>query len=757
VHKILLLALATAACWTGSAKDFPAVSPLHPRIYARADAATVGAGITVRELRARLHDPAFARWRLDIASGLGLNTQLEKAARYLEEGKQEDLDSVRDFLKTHTFSYKTHDVSGFLAGAEMAMAYDWIHAGLSEEDRKAILANIVTTVESSYSQTVHPEVNHNYFYMALNTVATCGLVLKGEPEPYNSKGEEYLRAAQKAIEDPGMVLDTWNAREGAWGEGSHYTFHETLRNVVMMLQAYRTASDVNYFERAQRDYGDFVVKAAWFMIGSTRPDLTFERTGDTSWSRAYANLTVPVTVEMMASGITRPEDAARVRSFARELEDAYGPKAVHSTYTWGMRMFADPKAAATPSYKTLPLAMRLGKDTYEQIVFRSGWGPDSSKVTIVAGDQFTDHQHFDKGQFLIYHHGGLAVDGGAYDGMYKPKSHSNDYAVRTLAHNCLLVRDPDEVLPKGYTNDGGQRIRRGMQHHSTWPMYVAHREKEGLDTGDVQAFAWDAKAGYGYVRANLKAAYSDKVTHYDRQFVYLPAQDSLVVFDRVGAANPAFQKRWLLHFLDQPAVDGKPAEPGVTRFAGAGLTTYKRSGELNLGARTFPYDGGMAVQSLLPLKREITTVGGPGFEFYNTFDGVNYPLSRNDPNAVVRESGNWRIEVAPSEPSKDDLFLNVLEIGAQKPVPATLVSSEGLVGAQIGSSIVLFGRNGTTALPVRYEVSQTGPATHYVMGFPSNQPVTVRVNGKARKAKTSTEGVLVLEDKGKGKRKIEIE
>ena len=104
-----------------------------------------------------------------------------------------------------------------------------------------------------------------------------------------------------------------------------------------------------------------------------------------------------------------------------------------------MRIFFDPRAPATPSYKTLPLFMRLGAGTYEQFLFRNGWGPDSTAITILAGDHFTDHQHFDKGQFLIYHRGGLAVDSGAYDRMYQPDRHANEYAPRTLAHNCVLV------------------------------------------------------------------------------------------------------------------------------------------------------------------------------------------------------------------------------------------------------------------------------------------------------------------------------
>ena len=39
------------------------VSPLHPRIFVRHDKAALGTGLTVSQLRARLKDPAYERWR----------------------------------------------------------------------------------------------------------------------------------------------------------------------------------------------------------------------------------------------------------------------------------------------------------------------------------------------------------------------------------------------------------------------------------------------------------------------------------------------------------------------------------------------------------------------------------------------------------------------------------------------------------------------------------------------------------------------
>src|ERR1035438_2803226 len=145
------------------------VSAFHPRIFVRHDSAVGGKGLTVTELRTRTKGPAYARWK-GPADDPDSSAIVERAARYLEDGNTADLNAVRDFLLTHTFSYEKNDVGGFLAGAEMATAFDWVYSGLSATERSAAMANIVTTAESSRHFLIdgQPDINHNYTYMALN-------------------------------------------------------------------------------------------------------------------------------------------------------------------------------------------------------------------------------------------------------------------------------------------------------------------------------------------------------------------------------------------------------------------------------------------------------------------------------------------------------------------------------------------------------------------------------------------------------------
>ncbi len=728
------------------------ISTLHPRIFVRNDAARQGQGPTVTEMRRRAADPSYGRWQGRVEKD-DSSAIVERAARYLESGGQDDLHAVRDFLLTHAFSYEKNDVGGFLAGAEMATAFDWVYAGLSPGERAAAMANITTTAEASrhFLLEGQPDINHNYTYMALNTVAVCGLVLSGEPDPYGQTAKKYLELAREFVEGQGRVLDTWSAREGSWSEGSHYTFHETVRNLVMMFAAYRSASDSDYFALVKQRYGDFLAKTGLFLIGSTRPDFTFVRTGDTSANRVAPTLTVPVTLAALAAGLGETDDAARLRSFNDALLAAHGDKAVHPYFHWGMRTFHEPAARRTPVYSSMPLAVRMGAGTTEHLVFRNGWNPDSTQITILAGDHFTDHQHFDAGQFQIYHRGALAVDGGAYDEMNKPNGHWNEYADRTLAHNCLLVYDPSQVFPKGYGNDGGQLVLRGLQHHGDWPTYQAHRLEEHLNAGEVSAYEHDSAGRFDYARVNLKQAYGDKVKAYDRQFVYLPQQDWFVVFDRVSAASETFQKHWLLHFQNAPEVDGATPQAGVTDYPDGRVTS-----ERNIGT--------LFVQTLLPASHTVTVTGGAGYEYFNPFAGRNYPPAHPGTAAETREPGRWRIDVTPNQAQRDDKFLHVFQIAgpdAKQPAQVRRMSdaSGRIPGVQFdGGSldrVVLFA--GGAGLPLRYEFKSTRAAEHLLVELPALRRVTIEVNGSDfAQARSSAEGTLIFTDGGGGARVITI-
>ena len=63
----------------------------------------------------------------------------------------------------------------------------------------------------------------------------------------------------------------------------------------------------------------------------------------------------------------------------------------------------------------------------------------------------------------------------------------------------------------------------------------------------------------GVSQWNASKAYStDKVSQFIRQFLHLQP-DIIVVFDRVTSTDPGYEKRWLLHAIDEPELRGSTA------------------------------------------------------------------------------------------------------------------------------------------------------------------------------------------------------
>ena len=156
------------------------------------------------------------------------------------------------------------------------------------------------------------------------------------------------------------------------------------------------------------------------------------------------------------------------------------------------------------------------------------------------------------------------------------------------------------------------------------------------------------------------------------------------------------------------------------------------SSESYSDASNFIYEDGngrLRVHALLPREKDLVTRGGPGWEFWTPGDefggawgsGKNWPLDPpaggplpDDPylrkmwktfwgddfekllasntRAVVPAA--WRVEISPVKPAKEDLFLNVLEIGDKGDARAPkveLVDGSNLIGALVqGGTVVLF-------------------------------------------------------------------
>ena len=348
------------------------------------------------------------------------------------------------------------------------------------------------------------------------------------------------------------------------------------------------------------------------------------------------------------------------------------------------------------SPETLPLTKYSGTP-YGWMIARTGWDKNSVIAEMKINEHFVgNHQHMDGGAFQIYYKGPLAIDAGAYHGTsggYN-SAHNKNFFKRTVAHNSLLVFDPNEKFASwnyGGTdktefadNDGGQRMP-----GDRWETCRSFADllSDEYTTGQVLAhgIGGDYMApDYSYLSGDITKAYSDKVKEVKRSFVFLNLKSekvpaAMVVFDKVVSKNPEFKKHWLLHSIEQPQV----SENGI------------------IIKRTKDGDSGMLSNTvLLPAKEnlDMQVIGGKGKEFW--VNGTNYAnapqAGRPDPR---NERGEWRVEVSPSAPANEDYFLNVIQVAdnnCNELHKASLLRGENLVGAVIADRIVTFSKDGET-------------------------------------------------------------
>lgn len=760
------------------------VSTLRPRLYVRADHAQVGRGINLSVLKKRINDPAYSGWTLfseeevgEATSDVnGWNSQLATVAmRYLLRGNEEDALEVGKFMDEVPIPEEDLTASREAYGA---MAFDWVRDALPEEKRRRIADKLARGAERLLRELRHPAVNHNYTYVTLYAFALASLAIYGEGEENTARAEQYLARVRELLESKGGLLDTFKEKSGVWAEGNHYSPFVVIFPFMMTLEALTTATNIDYFDKIRKEYNNFLEPLGKYLITNFRPDFTHERIGDMGvrWVNPNATQMRP-TLELIAREQADQIFQAQMRSFCNEMSLYHGDTLVPDYYKWMMLTFYDNSLPTEPSYKTLPKVMRLGENAYELITFRNSWEEDGTMITYISGNHFTDHQHFDKGSFMIYHKGGLTADTGAYTSMYK--DHWANYACRTLAHNCVLIYDPEEKPFEGVAGtltypDGGQRVIRGVQGNRSWDHYLEVLEEHRLDTAKVISFGYDPKNNeYAYVKSDLTNAYGEKAQWVDRQLVYLPKADYLVIKDRVFSKKP-LEKNWLLHFVERPNVDGNVPDVGITEYPGAEVVRVRRTGELQLNGKTVKYDGGLWIRTLLPRERKTLVVGGKGYEFYNRFFQKNFGESPKDmwtPFAPLRESGSWRMEVIPEKCSTETVFLNALEItDAEKPqmVPTELLISEDgkMEGVQFLSDTeqyaVLFSKETQTGwseedLPITYSLNASAPTAHVVTELKPNRKVKVAVNGEDLDDFFVTEaGVLFFKDSGTGERSISI-
>jgi hypothetical protein len=604
-----------------------------------------------------------------------------------------------------------------------SLAFDWLygHKDFDGALKDRIAGELLSAAERMFQDHALSDPSlvmyHNYTVRFLTLATFAVTAIEGHPAT-EARAAPLRDRARRSLDNV-LAISQFVTPEGGYHESMDYQ-RITFLPMALLAELRRTTSgdDPARHFSAYWHYGDTY-------LYKTLPDGTTSRRGDHEW---------PYFLE---------QDNDVLGYIVNRFKDPYAAWMLRksgwpSTSSWYIPILkflwddplVPPRDPALASEVELP-RQHLFRGVGD-LVMRDGWGPDSTWIEFTAGPYLAKHQHLDQNQFTIFHRGYLAIDSAADYTDTESPNYLNYYR-RTIAHNTMLVYKPGEpffwaenLWPAA--NDGGQRMDSSRYWNTIRSVEDWERTRDLWDLARTEITDY-VPGEFQYARGNATHAYnSSKLDLFTRDLLYLPRKNLLLVFDHVRSNDPSYKKVWLLHGVNEPAVEAKV--PG--RDAAHGGTSYSDAERF-----TFEDGGGrLLVHPLLPREREVVKRGGPGWEFWTPGDefggawgtGKNWPIEDakggplpSDPylkkmwltfwgedlnhilpsNMLHVVPGAWRIEISPANPAKDDLFLNVLEIGNKgdaKNLRVEPADGSNLTGAAIDAgTLVLFG---TADLPV---------------------------------------------------------
>jgi len=593
--------------------------------------------------------------------------------------------------------------AGILA---FAVAYDWMYPDLTPAQRQRYAAELLRYYDQAWATRGTGEMSDRPFNNRYNL--TLGALTYGAAAVYGAgidpaKEQAFLDWAVASLGYIRSAINTSGAGGGGWHEGWAYALHEAMFASARIMAAWESASGESVFaDSALSGWGLWSVYLTRPMDGRRAhlDEWNLSR-DDGKW--VHPDYPYKGNREFYALLGARYADgfAQWIADQSTSVSD-WIPSDYNHAAVWDL-LFTDTSVAATAPSNALPLSRHfVGQGT---LVMRSGFeSPDDTFAVFRARDWYAGHQHRDVNSFIIHKGADLAIETGIYSGW--STDHRRHYFQSSLAHNTVLVYDPTDCVAD--INDGGQ-IPKGNRDHR----YITPVPGAFYDIADMVVEITDT---YDYAQGDGTRAYDPgNVTNFERTFIRFKPQDWFVVFDRVSSTDASLQKKWLLHMVQEPQV----SEPGqILSVEVPGHIMTVRGNRIAFENRGWAMD----VQIVLPAGAIVRKAGGPGYRYWvddNGYNGpqggANWPPPTSSYGGHTPEElgvGGWRVEVMPPTAAIDDLFLNVLQVGAAgfAVAPATLIDAgpAGPIGVIIeGASdrrAAVFSRSGQALSEGRFEI-----------------------------------------------------
>ena len=547
-----------------------------------------------------------------------------------------------------------------------SLVYDWCYPLMTQEDKKLFVSYCqanASTMEIGWPPKRQGAVcGHGSEAQLMRDLLSFGIATYDEyPDIYNYVGGRYLSEYLKP-------RNYW-ASANTQHQGMAYSSYRRTADLLGQWLMYRMTGEAVFVS----EFG----KADYQWIYSRRPDGEMLREGD-DYNEANNTCTYwNAYCDPLFYSASFYKDPYSKKEFLKERSQLATFNYTQQFFTpVTVLLFNDPtivpKHVATLP-KTKYFASPLG-----QMIARTGWNdgvnaPDAIAFMKIGEVYGANHNHRDAGNFQIYYKGILASESGIYDSY--GTEHDYNYNKRSIAHNTLLIYDPDEK-DANRANDGGQRAPSNWGEPATYEQWIESGE---FETGEVLAHEFGPDTitpEYSYISGDIAKAYTNKVSEVRRSMLFMPNDNpdfpaTFIVFDKVTAKKKSFKKTFLLHSQEEIKVNGNVS-----------VLTDTNDG----------HNGMLTNQTLLPKNANLETIGGEDKRFW--IDGKNYEPTKMP---LTYEVGWGRLEVSPSEENKTDYFLNVMYVNdADKNYElqrAELIESDKLYGAKILGKAALFGKD----------------------------------------------------------------
>ena len=564
----------------------------------------------------------------------------------------------------------------------LAVVYDWLYELMSGTDRTAVYSILIRymAVLRDWGYIQNPGYLGGHERYGFGAYAMGLIALEGDW----AEADDLLPSCRDHIVNGFYPAQAWMAQDGGYHMGWAYTAAYTNFDLPYFIWTVGT-NDVLL--------EDWMGATAYWYLYGLQGDNLFPEMGD-----EFANVCVEGCVLNTTYSVGINKDGHAKWYWENKVD--------HGVYPLMDLLGFDPAVAAVAP-DDLPLGRHFA--IAGMVIGRDGWDEGATHFTFKSGSYFSvNHHHREENAFTLHYKGRLALDSGYYD-QYG-SSHWANYFIRTIAHNAITVFDPSQdYSPWGdsLANDGGQVF----WDEPTRLVDIQPGGSAALD-GIVR---FENRAAFTYASGDATKAYDPaRVTLAQRDIVYLRSTSRphpvILILDRVESTDASFEKRFLLHTVNEPSLQDKR------------MVVTNQGGRLTLLA-------------LNPADAVLRVVGGAGQEFL--VDGVNYPL---DPNGnegqpeAGEDPGAWRLEIVPGTPKTLDYFLSVLFVdddtaAAVESNAALLIDATDCLGARVAGWTVVFARDRAGAATLTYALPASGPSQHLACGLSRGAMLSYSVDG----------------------------